>query len=134
MQYLLDTSVFSQPLRLKCVEGALQRWKAIGDKNCLVSSTTIAEVEFGLWIEDREQRWAKYRFLLENRLQILQTTEEVWHSFAKMKARQRALGQPIEDLDLLIAATASANGLTIATLNSTDFSRIEGISWEDWSI
>ena len=37
------------------------------------------------------------------------------------------------DLDLLIAATAAHHKLTVATLNSGDFSRIEGIAWVDWS-
>jgi predicted nucleic acid-binding protein len=50
-----------------------------------------------------------------------------------MKARQRAFGQPVSDLDLLIAATAIIHKLTLATLNRNDFSRIESLSWEDWS-
>jgi predicted nucleic acid-binding protein len=35
--------------------------------------------------------------------------------------------------NLLIAATAACHQLTLATLNHQDFSKIEGISWEDWS-
>jgi predicted nucleic acid-binding protein len=39
----------------------------------------------------------------------------------------------VADLDLLIAATAMVNSFTVATLNRQDFSRIEGVAWEDWS-
>jgi tRNA(fMet)-specific endonuclease VapC len=49
-----------------------------------------------------------------------------------MKARQKIIGQKVADLDLLIAATASSHGLTIATLNHRVFARIEGLAWENW--
>lgn len=133
MNYLLDTSVFSQPLRRKPVEVSLLRWKERGDKACRVSIVTVAEVEWGLHFEDREQRWQRYARLLENRLECLDADADVWRMFARMKARQRRLGLAVADLDLLIAATARVRHLTVATLNAGDFSRIEGISWEDWS-
>jgi tRNA(fMet)-specific endonuclease VapC len=34
--------------------------------------------------------------------------------------------------DLLIAAIALANGLTVVTHNSTEFSRAPGLTIEDW--
>ncbi len=37
------------------------------------------------------------------------------------------------DMDLLIAATAKANNLIVATLNTNDFHAIQGITVEDWS-
>jgi predicted nucleic acid-binding protein len=57
-----------------------------------------------------------------------------WSKFAVMKARQQALGCPIDDLDLLIAASAIQHGLILATLNSRHFSLVEGLRWEDWSV
>lgn len=133
MRYLLDTSVYCQPLRRKPVHPVLLRWRDTGDAECRIATVTVAEVEFGLWLEDHEQRWKKYRTLLENRIEVLETTQDVWQEFARRKARQQRIGQPVSDLDLLIASTAAQHRLTVATLNSSDFSRIEGISWEDWS-
>lgn len=133
MRYLLDTSVFSQPLRRQPVEAALLRWKAAGDAGCGVSIVTVAEVEFGLALEDAPRRREKYRALLENRLTVLPADEAVWHAFARMKARQQRAGQLVADLDLLIAATAAVHQMTVATLNTADFSRIEGIAWENWA-
>jgi len=69
---------------------------------------------------------------LEKRLHRLPTDPGVWSLFARMKARQQRLGEPVSDLDLLIAATAKGLALTVATLNRNDFSRIEGVTWEDW--
>ncbi|MGB0744934.1 MAG: type II toxin-antitoxin system VapC family toxin, partial [Opitutales bacterium] len=84
--------------------------------------------------ENNPVRWEKYAALLENRLQILDTSGTVWSLFARMKARQQKLGEAVSDLDLLIAATAKSEGLTVATLNKSDFSSIEGLAWEDWSL
>ena len=134
LRYLLDTSVYSQPLRNRAVEPALQHWQKVGDASCAISIISVAELEFGLEWEGVEARRKKYEALLRGRLLILSTTEEVWLLFGHMKARQRRLGETIADLDLLIAAVAKLNGLTVATLNSNDFKRIEGISWEDWTL
>jgi predicted nucleic acid-binding protein len=42
-------------------------------------------------------------------------------------------GVPVADMDLLIAATAKAHNLVVATLNTNDFHAIQGITVEDWS-
>ena len=132
--YLLDTSVYSQPLRRKPVMPALRRWQETGDEACVVSAATLGEIEWGLHYEGNPSRWERYAAILQARLKVLATTESVWSQFARMKARQRLLGEPVSDLDLLIAATARGDGLIVATLNSRDFSRIEGLAWENWSL
>lgn len=131
--YLLDTSIYSQPLRRRPVMKALERWQAVGDGSCRVSVVTVAEVEFGLCLEGNSERWERYRLILQGRLPALETDASVWSEFSRRKARQHELGQIVSDLDLLIAATAMMHQLTVATLDSQDFSRMEGISWEDWS-
>lgn len=132
--YLLDTSVYSQPLRRRPVVVALRRWQEIGDGACAISAVTLGEIEWGLHYEGNPSRWNKYAAILQDRLEILPTTESVWSQFARMKARQQLLGEPVSDLDLLIAATAIGEGAIVATLNSRDFSRIEGLTWESWSL
>ena len=133
MTYLLDTSVYSQPLRNKPVIAALEHWSVAGDGRCRLSIVSHAEILFGLHWENNEARWRRYRELLEGRLQTAATDGVVWEKFAACKARQQQLGQPVADLDLLIAATAMVNSFTVATLNRQDFSRIEGVAWEDWN-
>lgn len=133
MRYLLDTSVYSQPLCRNPVETALIRWKVAGDSACCISAVTAAEVEFGLLLEDRPQRREKFQALLAGRLSVLETDSAVWMEFARRKARQRQLGREIGDLDLVIAATALTHRLTVATLNIRDFQSVEGLACEDWS-
>ncbi len=132
--YLLDTSVFSQPLRRQPVDSALIRWRDAGDTHCAISIVTDSEIKWGLHLEGSEVRWKKFRTLLEGRLSVLPTGAEVWDRFASMKAQQQKKGQMVDDLDLLIAATATFHHLTVATLNHRDFSRIEGVAWENWGM
>lgn len=132
--YLLDTSVYSQPLRRRPIMKALERWQKAGDAECAIAAVTQGEIEWGLHYEDNPLRWKKYAALLENKLPILATTESIWSVFAKMKARQQRLGEAVSDLDLLIAATAKRHDLKVATLNTKDFSRIEGLAWENWGL
>ena len=49
-----------------------------------------------------------------------------------MKAAQRRSGRLVPDLDLLIAATAQAHGLILATLDVAHFRLIENFHYEDW--
>jgi predicted nucleic acid-binding protein len=131
--YLLDTSIYSQPLRRHPVMASLHRWSSAGDRSCRISIVTLAEVEFGLELEKSQGRRQKYRDLLEGRLEVVPCGVEIWQRFARLKARQHAVGRAVADLDLLVASTALVFDWTLATLNHRDFSRIEGLRWEDWS-
>lgn len=131
-RYLLDTSVFSQPLRNRPVIRCLERWRDAGDAACRVCLVSIAEVEFGLHLEKRPERWKKYQTILERRIEVLRTDTAVWSEFAKRKAQQTLCGRAVSDLDLLIASCAIHHGLTVVTLNSKDFKKIDGLAWEDW--
>lgn len=52
---------------------------------------------------------------------------------AELWSEQAAAGKPVGAHDLWLAATAIAHGLTLATLNVRDFSRIPDLVVEDWS-
>lgn len=133
-KYLLDTSVYSQPLRRSPVMPALRRWDDAGDERCVISVVCRAETEWGLLKSPDERRDQRYESLLKDRLKVLESDDECWRIFSVIKARQVLTGRIVGDLDLLIAATARRHDCIVATLNPSDFSKIEGIRWEDWSV
>ncbi len=53
-------------------------------------------------------------------------------AYGRIRADLLAAGTPIGPNDMLIAAIAVANGLTLVTHNTTEFSRISGLTLEDW--
>ena len=133
-RYLLDTSVYTQPLRRIPVMASLQRWDDAGDERCVISIVCRSETDWGLLKSPDQRRNQRYQDLIRDRLAVLQTDAECWRIFSIMKARQAQLGKIVGDLDLLIAATARQHDCIVATLNSSDFSKIEGLRWEDWSV
>ena len=56
---------------------------------------------------------------------------------AEIAGMQRAalekVGRPIGPYDLLIAGQALRRNWTLVTANVSEFSRIKGLTWEDWS-
>jgi predicted nucleic acid-binding protein len=134
MPFLLDTSVLSQPLRKNPSAPALSRWNRAGDHACFTSVVCHAEIEWGLLKKDDPARQRRYHTLVRPRLPALPTDPACWQIFAQLKARQFILGEIVADLDLLLAATAHQHDLILATLNKNDFSRVEGLRWEDWSV
>lgn len=134
MGYLLDTSVCSQPIKRHPHLKAVERWDGLGLGESSTSVVCLAEIEWGLHKLKSERRWEGYRRVIVPSLHVWTADAAVWHKWAEMKARQQELGRTVSDVDLLIAATAVVHRLVLATLNSRHFSRIEGLSWEDWSL
>lgn len=133
MKYLLDTSVCSQPIKRHPVRAALERWDSENPESVATSVVCLAEIEWGLHKLGSERRWIGYRRVILPSLKSLPVDGAVWSKWAALKARQEDLGLPVDDLDLIIAATAIQRQLVVATLNVRHFSRIEGLRWEDWS-
>jgi predicted nucleic acid-binding protein len=52
--------------------------------------------------------------------------------FGEIKAQLRKEGMLLEDVDLLIAATARVQGLTLVTNNQDHFGRISGLHLDNW--
>jgi len=52
--------------------------------------------------------------------------------FGKIRARLATVGTPIGPNDLMIAAIAVVNGLTLVTHNTGEFGRIPGLLIDDW--
>ena len=58
--------------------------------------------------------------------------DSVCEHAAKIRADLANAGNPIGAYDILIAATALANDLTLVTHNVSEFSRVGGLKIEDW--
>ena len=57
---------------------------------------------------------------------------DMFKEYARLRVRLEQQGTPLDDFDLLIAATALQEDLTLVTANKRHFERIEGLRLEDW--
>jgi tRNA(fMet)-specific endonuclease VapC len=133
LTHLLDTSVYSQRLRPRPVQSVVRRWKAHGNATLAISACCEAEILFGLKKKESERLRTEYAEYLKDRLTLIPFGYKEAVEYSKMRALLSARGDPLPDLDLMIAATAVTNGLILATLNMKHFERIPGLQVEDWS-
>ena len=135
--HLLDTSVYSQPIKKQPVQAAMDRWQAVGDTAVVASVICEAEVLFGIRNEKRRNSSTKiderYAALLKGKCDLLPVDYAVAEAYAELRDDLQSRGKTVAHADLLIAATAKANNLIVATLNMRHFGVMQGIAVEDWS-
>lgn len=129
---LVDTNILSLFFRghLQVVgkfEAYLKEYETIN-----LSIITYYEIVSGLKHRDAHKQLDLFlSFVGQNT--VLPLTQEVADIAAEIYADVRKSGQPIDDIDLLIAATAIANGLILVTHNRKHFERIVQLKVENWA-
>jgi tRNA(fMet)-specific endonuclease VapC len=135
--HLLDTSVFSQPIRKIPHPEVMKRWQALGDTALVTSAICEAETLFGIRKEFRRYPSSKiianYETVLKGRYDVLPVDSAVASIYADLRNDCEKSGTLVASMDLMIAATALANNLIVATLNIKHFRVIQSITVEDWS-
>jgi predicted nucleic acid-binding protein len=57
----------------------------------------------------------------------------VAETFGMIKSHLEFQGTPLDDFDLVIAASALANNLILVTNNEKHFRRVEGLELDNWN-
>ena len=128
--YLLDTNVCILLLRGNpAVRGRLQ---VAGAENCFISEITVAELYFGAEKSIRSAQEFERTIAFAESAQILSIGSAL-RGYGQQRWRLQQLGQPLDDFDLLIGATALANNLVMVTNNTKHFARIQGLQLADWT-
>lgn len=135
MNYLLDTNAVVALLRNKpaSVRERYRQAEASGD--CLaLSSIVLFELWYGVEKSDRvQENTERLRVLLSGDLDLLDFDDEDAQTAGRVRAALEKAGTPIGAYDLLIAGQALRRGMTVVTANTSEFSRVSGLSWEDWT-
>ena len=108
------------------------RLDEVGFDRCAISEITYAELLYGVEKSEHQSRNLKTLKLFMLDLQILTISTSIV-LFAKEKARLKRIGQPVDNFDLLIGATAIHHNLVLVTNNTKHFQRLHGIKLEDWT-
>jgi len=115
------------------LKSVIEKWTRLGDEALSISVICEAELLYGLRWKNSRNLIFKYEAFLKGRLTVYPVNEAVAEEFALLKAQQRKIGRMVADLDLLIAATAIVQKLSLATLNTAHFSQIDRLRIEDWN-
>ena len=129
MNYLLDTCVVSELIR-KNPEKKVVSWIEGCDEDSLfLSVLTLGEIQKGIAkLPDNRRRTHLQSWLdddLKNRFEgrVLPVNTEVSRVWGMIQAKTELRGEKIPVVDALIAATALAHNLTVATRNHTDMEK-----------
>jgi predicted nucleic acid-binding protein len=116
---LVDTNILSELSRRRPSRAVLS-W--IGERTEIsVSAVTIEEIHFGLSAHPNPRVLALFTAFVEAHCQVLPVTHEIARLAGELRGRFRAKGEQRTQADMLIAATARAHGLRLATRNVRDF-------------
>jgi len=130
VKYLLDTDVVSQYTKLPPnprVDAWVQR---TDDSDLYISTITFAELWYGINLLPPGKRPAELENWIEDELymqffnRVVGFDLDVAKRYGSLMARAKKNGHNPNAMDALIAATAEANGMVVATLNRKDFERL----------
>lgn len=129
---LLDTDILS--LFLKGVGPVVERVAAYLQTYDTLSMSIITyyEIVSGLKYRDAHKQLGVFLEFAEQNT-WLPLTRQLADVAAELYADLRQRGQPLDDIDLLIASTALANGMVMVTHNRKHFERIVGLEVADWT-
>lgn len=128
--YLLDTNIISDMIRNPSGQVAT-RIEQIDPKAICTSIVVAAELRYGCAKKGAVKLLSRVESLLAI-IPVLPLDVPVDTEYGGIRAELEIAGQPIGANDLLIGAHACALGLTLVTDNTKEFSRIRGLTIENW--
>jgi tRNA(fMet)-specific endonuclease VapC len=133
MNYLLDTNTCVQYLNGRS-PNVKQRLEKTPAKEIVVCSIVKAELFFGAMksVNPRRSLAKQKKFL--DQVDSLPFDDQSAEIYGRIRAQLESQGTPIGPNDLLIAAIAIANNLTLVTHNTREFGRVAGLNIEDWEV
>jgi len=130
--YLLDTDICIYTIKKKPAE-VLATLKKKSRRGIHVSSITVAELVYGVEKSGFPERNRVSLMEFLSIFDIIHFDEKDASEYGKVRTRLEKKGTPIGPMDLLIVSQALARDLVLVSNNIKEFSRIEGLSLENWA-
>ena len=131
--YLLDTNVLSELLKKRPQPAVVRSLNVIPAEDLFTASICVMELRRGARRHPGAERlWGRIERELLARVSILAFGEREAVLAGDIGAELATGGQPVGTEDVLIAATAMAHGLVVATRNAGHFSRVKTLRVINW--
>jgi predicted nucleic acid-binding protein len=125
MTFLVEANILSE-LTKRRPNAKVVAWLAANERDFVVDSVILGEIAIGiLWLPRGRKRVQLERWFeaVIDRIDCLPWDATISRRWAQLVASLRKKGQTLPVLDSMIAATALAHGLTLATHNVRDFQK-----------
>jgi tRNA(fMet)-specific endonuclease VapC len=129
---MLDTNICIYIIRNKPIK-VRNKFATVEPKNVCISSITSSELWYGIHksINFEKNAIALEKFL--SPLTILNYDEKASKTYGDIRSKFESKGNVIGSMDLLIAAHAASQNLTLITNNVREFKRVKGLNVENWT-
>jgi len=117
---------------LKGRQPVVSRWLAESFAQLAIPSVVAYEIEFGTLKIGTQSRRAAVSGLLRNLRQV-PFDDDAARTAAQIRFNLESRGLTIGPMDLLIAGTTLSRNAILATHNTKEFSRVEGLRLVDWT-
>lgn len=134
MSHLLDTNSFVEHLRRGPASNVTARLVVAPPGSVYLCSVVLAELLFGAMNSPPAHRAANQALVARIRQDFvsLPFDDRAAEEYGKLRAHLSAHGNLIGPNDLMIASIALAQRMTLVTHNTNEFSRVPGLTLEDW--
>lgn len=133
MIYLLDSNVCIHLLNGRHTT-LIQRFRQYDSRQTVLCSMVKAELLRGALRSQRVELNLERLAIFFAPLKSLPFDDKAAEHCARIGAELMKRGTPIGPNDLVIAATALAQQVTLVTHNTAEFSRVPGLQLEDWEV
>jgi tRNA(fMet)-specific endonuclease VapC len=129
---LLDTNSCIDHLRRGPSSTVTANLAAARPGSVVLCSVVVAELLYGAHRSARKAQTLSQVQTFCGGFLSLPFDDRAAAEYGQIRAHLVGLGTPIGPNDLMIAAIALANGLILVTHNTAEFSRVPGLTLEDW--
>jgi len=135
MKFLLDANAWIGHLR-QSSPTVTHRLSQHPASDVVLCSVVLAELLYGAERSGPAHRATNFALVAKLRSQYLSLPfdDAAAEEYGRIRAHLAGLGKPIGPNDLLIAAIALDNKITLVSHNTAEFSRVPGLTLEDWQI
>ena len=135
MNYLLDTNAVIALLKDQ-PPNVRNRLRRLVRRGVWIAVSTI--VLYELWYgvarsQRRRENAERLRVFLSGNIDVARFDEDDAVTAGDLRAALETAGTPIGPYDLLVAAQALRSGATLVTANVSEFARVRGLDWQDWT-
>ena len=132
MKLLLDTNMCIYIMNHRPAH-VVQKFREYSLGEIGVTAITVAELHFGVEKSQQPERNLDTLIRFLSPLRMVPFSTEAAVHYGKTKAKLRAEGRMIGELDCLIAAIAVAHNLPLVTNNTSEFERVPRLQLWNWS-
>ena len=139
MNFLIDTCVVSEFVRLKPSPRVLAWFGDVPEARIYLSDITLGEIRKGILRLSDVTKARRLQAWLDNDLRsrfhgrLLSVDAEVAMEWGAVCAEAERAGTPRPVIDAMLAATARVHGLTLVTRNTADFEHVRVDLFNPWT-